>query len=97
MDNLTRDVMAANAAGMSYGKWKAMHPNTSELHSQEKIDIYIDERIKTCPICGREFIPSPYSNKYCSKPCSEEANRVLGRIRHRNKKDAKMAGEFDEG
>lgn len=29
-DNLTRDAIAAERAGMSYGKWKAMHPNTKK-------------------------------------------------------------------
>ena len=29
-DNLTRDAIAAERAGMSYGKWKAMHPYTKK-------------------------------------------------------------------
>lgn len=30
LDNLTRDVLAAERAGMSYGQWKALHPNTKK-------------------------------------------------------------------
>jgi len=30
LDNLTMDAMAAQAAGTSYGKYKAMHPETRE-------------------------------------------------------------------
>lgn len=37
MDNLTRDAIAAQKAGMSYGKYKALHPNTRDDDEKEEI------------------------------------------------------------
>jgi len=31
-DNLALDAMDARAAGMTYGKWKAMHPHTKNAN-----------------------------------------------------------------
>jgi len=46
-----------------------------------------------CPICGVEFTPQKH-RRYCSEACSEQANRINCKERHRraNAKRAKKPG-----
>ena len=65
-DRLTMDSIAAQKAGMSYGKWKALHPHTEV----EEPDVLNEEPKRLCKICGQE-IPE-YRHKlalYCSEEC----------------------------
>jgi predicted nucleic acid-binding Zn ribbon protein len=69
-DRLSREATLAIAAGMSYGKWKAMQP---------LIDIPTDTisegRTRACQRCGKPF---PLNNrgagvkKFCSDECREK-------------------------
>ena len=67
-DKLAQDAAAALAAGMTYGKWKAMnsHPVTIEKK--------IPDGWRVCEWCGKPFRPSTKSNKrFCEVYCQKEA------------------------
>lgn len=67
MDHLTRDVLAAERAGMSYGQWKAQHPHTGE---DEPAEPDPDKHVFVCKNCGGRFIRrSGHPIKYCSEEC----------------------------
>ena len=72
LDNLARDAAAALAANMSYGKWKALHPNT-----KDKCDEPLPQDSPTCQECGQPFRPRSYvKQKYCCVECQRaSANR----------------------
>lgn len=85
MDQLTKDSIAAQKAGMSYGQWKALHPNTGEAPKPVEVDI---ERIRTCVICGKQFVVGVgKSKKYCGVECSYEAKRIRCRDAYRRRKE----------
>ena len=69
MDNLAKDAAAALAAGMSYGKWKAMQ-GYSELKKKDEIP----EGWRACKHCGKPFKPI---NKqiYCEFACQKAAQK----------------------
>lgn len=88
LDRLTRDALAAEKAGMSYGKYKALHPHTpeegDEIEPEEEVDekpkpikLGPNQRLGTCAHCGQPFVLGfKQSNKlYCSSAC---------RIKHGN-------------
>lgn len=67
-DKLTQENAQALAAGMSYGKWKALHPVSVE----EKLSKpYYN--IKKCAFCGFEFRSDSGKKVYCSDSCREKA------------------------
>jgi hypothetical protein len=71
MDNLTKDVLAAEKAGMSYGQWKAFHPHTDP----DKMPLIRYPKRKPegssaiCPVCGKQFEVTKDRAKYCSTDC----------------------------
>lgn len=72
MDNLTKDVLAAEKAGMSYGHWKALHPHT-DADKMPRVR-YPKRAASTgyteiCPVCGRQFEVTKNRAKYCSAEC----------------------------
>ena len=89
MDRLTMDSIAAQKAGMSYGKWKAMHPHTGS-------DYLPDEDVKLCVICGKPLPTTRVGSggkrkKYCSPGCSYEANVIKNREFYQKRKERLMA------
>ena len=66
-DKLAREAAQALACNMSYGKWKAMQPVVKVEKKQ------IPEGWKECPVCGKVFKPSKYSQKYCEPYCRNQA------------------------
>lgn len=79
-DNLTLDAMDAEQAGMSYGQYKALHPNTAFANEQRLQDMNKpkQQRIvtravyeKICPVCGKKFTCHNRSRLYCSDRCKE--------------------------
>lgn len=69
-DKLTQENAQALAAGMSYGKWKALQPVAVEEKKPPK-PIY---NMRVCVICGLEYRGSENGKqKYCSKKCAREA------------------------
>ena len=74
-DKLAQDAAAALAAGMSYGKWKAM---------QDPVRIYKPQDLapgwKLCAWCGKPFMIKTKKNKlYCDAYCQRLAQRARDR------------------
>ena len=66
-DKLAQDAAKALAAGMSYGKWKAMQkpaePTEPKVHRKPFV----------CEYCGKTFYTTTnHKRKYCSDYCSQE-------------------------
>ncbi len=70
MDRLTLASIAAQKAGMSYGKYMA------SMHNPVAVETADTPKKRLCPICGKEI--SKYANgnrRYCSDSCRYEAGR----------------------
>ena len=94
MDNLAKDAAAALAAGMSYGKWKAIHGDTKDAQEEESAQ----EGWRICQQCGRPFKPkSRRQQKYCDSVCQQDAqyerDREKYRTRNREYQRRKREGE----
>lgn len=71
LDNLTRDVLAAEAAGFGphYGDYIAKFGHTGKQEPKK-----MDKRTIVCAGCGTVFYASDnLSRKYCSPECREKA------------------------
>lgn len=80
-DKLTRENAQALAAGMSYGKWKALQP-VPVKEETPPLPIY---NMRKCAYCGLEFRQSDGSGrkKYCSDRCCKAAYDKKYRERQR--------------
>ena len=82
MDQLTLDSIAAEKAGMSYGKWKALQAKPIEA-AIPKIDedelVIAGEPQRRCLLCGKNITYSHGSRKYCSGDCYDEVQKVRQR------------------
>ena len=98
MDRLTRDSIAAQRAGMTYGKWKMLHPHTEEADLPDEIKVPRKKeekprQVKLCKICGKPIINSRTKGSgsqkrlYCSRECAYEAIKMHERERYRKKGD----------
>ena len=86
-DRLTMDSIAAQKAGMSYGRWKAQHPHTEAPEPEPPKK----GPQKLCKICGRE-IPNSYPGRlYCGMTCSYEGKLASARKCYSKKKGRMMA------
>lgn len=75
-DKLSQEASAALAAGMSYGKWKAMQTPV-EVKSKPKLGA-----THICEYCGEKFIQYDHiRRKYCCEAHREAANNKKGRER----------------
>lgn len=70
-DKLAQDVAAAMAAGMSYGKWKALQGIPARAETVKGMP----EGWKKCPWCGVIFKPH-VNQKYCDIQCQRTAQRA---------------------
>ena len=98
MDQLTRDCIAARKAGMTYGKWKALHPGVvpvAEPEPEEVPEEMPKRAVRICPICGGN-VPSDMhgSVKYCSVECKYEFIRRKQRDYYRRKKARESNGKI---
>lgn len=97
LDRLTRDVLAAQAAGMSYGKYKAAHPHTPEDDEEPEpakpqTDPGIYER--TCTVCGKVFyVRSRAQRNYCGDWC----RRIAKSQREQNLREMKKQEALANG
>lgn len=75
-DRLSRDAMAARAAGMSYGQWKAEHPITPDEEPEPKItDTGVRE--VACLHCGKTILlRGNTSRRYCDDVCRQRAGNA---------------------
>lgn len=96
-DNLTLDAIDAERAGMSYGKYKAMHPKTKDAN-EARLDALNKRppRKKTepkqrniyalrCCVCDRVFESTNKARRHCSDECKAKHDGVRWRKRHQNK------------
>lgn len=90
MDNLAKDAAAALAAGMSYGKWKALHPKTDAAEPQDE---EIPYGWKMCKYCGKYFKSRKPGQRYCDIQCQMAAQRIRDREYKRNLAEKKRAEE----
>ena len=94
LDNLTKDVLEAEKAGMSYGQWKALHPHTK--YSGKKRSRLKMEEAKTyrkCVICGATFEVKYPHHVMCSDECREERDRQHNRAwQEKHRAQMKMEG-----
>lgn len=76
LDHLTRDVLAAEKAGMSYGKWKAEHPHTLDEDDEEEQELDPDKEVATCEHCGERFIKFKWqkTRRFCGADCQKNYN-----------------------
>lgn len=92
-DRLSQDATVAILCGMSYGKYKALHPRTEDLQagkSKEEKPKY--ERI--CRGCGKAFQTNKGSRWYCDDLCKRRKENE--RHRERAKAAAECGGEYGE-
>lgn len=95
MDQLTMDSIAAQKAGMSYGKWKALQPRTEAVRPVVKVPEEPEDM--KCVVCGKEipitYIGSGGHNRICcSDACSYERMKERNRLYYHRKKERMMAG-----
>lgn len=89
-DNLSLDAMDALAAGMTYGKWKALHPETKEANesrlSQPAPKREYKETPKVyeyiCRGCGKKFTTTTKPRRYCDDHCKRLKDSANYRAAH---------------
>lgn len=77
-DKLTRDSVAAQNAGMTYGQYMARkrpEPGMAEEGDEQR----------ACLHCGKNFEPSFYYRKYCSDACRRMHEMERRRKREKRK------------
>ena len=72
-NNLDIDVRNADALGLSYGQYKALHydPNAPRVKREKK-------PLKICPVCGKGVYPPQL--KFCSDECRREREKETRRV-----------------
>lgn len=87
MDNLAKDVAAALAAGMSYGRWKALNPYTKDQEEEPAVP----EGLLICKRCGKPFKPKSYRKQvYCEYECQQAAIKERDNTRRKEYYRANM-------
>lgn len=89
MDKLSRDAAAAWAAGLSYGKWKALQEEKArDLEHRAQEIAYGQEKRKNCIVCGRPIPAKARRRLYCGEQCVARARagqKKIWRDAHREK------------
>lgn len=88
LDNLTRDALAAQAAGQSYGQYKAAHPHTG---SNPPPDPDPGRDTFTCAWCGAVVVTRGKARrKYCCENCRQNYQRQKDKERKEAMKNGSM-------
>ena len=91
-DKLAQDVSKAIAAGMSYGKWKAMQDNPV------KVKEGIPEGWLVCQYCGKPFKPKTKRRQfYCEAGCQVQAQYKRDRAKMAQYKKEWRAKQKERG
>ena len=78
MDNLAKEAVIARAAGMSYGKWKALHPcPPAPKYTPEQMLAIETGKLKICNHCRELYDKGGI--KYCSVECRKKARTQRGK------------------
>ena len=105
MDKLTMDTIAAQRAGMSYGRYKAIHPQSCPSSTEIK-PIAPPEPPKPGPVivsrpcarCRKMFeVDSKNRRRYCSPECAAAAIEESRRESARKRRAAEKAERHQEG
>ena len=76
MDRLAREAAAAQAEGLTYGQWKAKHPDG--LPDPQKPPLAqkpkTDPDMRACVRCGKMFFATHRNRKYCDDLCRGQAS-----------------------
>lgn len=98
-DNLTLDAMDAERAGMSYGNYKALHPNTKDANEARLVEMNAPKEkkqykahqayVRTCFHCGKQFMATRKNGRYCSLECKHDSDNMRWRMRYGKKKARK--------
>lgn len=85
LDNLATNVLAAEKAGLSYGKYMALK------HEKEQPPKMAESPSppgwKVCPQCGKKFYAEHGKRRYCSEFCHQQANYKAHRDRIVNSRE----------
>ncbi len=90
-DSLAMDAIAATDAGMTYGKWKAVHPNTK---AENEAKLAIEKPKKTisvyehvCRGCGITFLTTNQKRWYHDDACKykKDQEKTNAKKREREK------------
>lgn len=93
IDNLTKDALLAEQAGMTYGKWKALHPYTKPDPNRHGPRFLVCR----CKICGKIFETTGRRKAACSDACYGELHRRNNRESHERRKALRaLAGEDEK-
>ena len=87
-DKLSIESSKAIAAGMSYGKWKALQSEGLIQQTEYAEDFAYDDygTDTVCPYCGNTFrlyITRGRKQKYCSRRCEQKANYKYIKVKDR--------------
>ena len=88
-DNLTLDAMDAEAAGMSYGQYKAIHPVTKTANEPRLAAKKPTRVVKVykfiCGRCGCKFTTENPKRRYCSDGCKAKNDGKTYRTKAKKK------------
>lgn len=83
MDKLAYENHLALAAGMSYGKWKAMQDPVKIEKKPGPFKI----QTRICAYCGCEYVPTNNRNRaYCGARCRKLRNAEMAAEKYRQNK-----------
>lgn len=80
LDQLTKDSISAQKAGMSYGRYMAMKPQKGYAPKVET-----EEEWPVCKVCGKVMVDVRKGRMYCSPECSAYIASIKCRERYRKK------------
>lgn len=90
-DHLELCAAAARAEGLSYGQWKAKHPEglpDGFKIEPKKVEIAPPCYTRVCWICGQKFTATNPKKTYCSRSCKDK--RAWAARMDRKRKEAKQ-------
>lgn len=91
MDKLTMDAIAAQQAGMSYGKYKAAHPGTylTSVEIEPPKPPKPEPVRRSCARCGKMFeVDAHKRQRYCSIECAAAAAKERDAELRRKQREA---------
>lgn len=96
MDQLTLDCIAAQKAGMTYGKWKALQPRVEvvmpeqEELPEEEPDVKKEPPKRLCKACGK-VVTGHGCRRYCDDACAYEGVKARTRAYYKRKMERMKA------
>ena len=95
-DRLTILATAAIKAGMSYGKYMALHGYNPPIIRREPEPDDNEDNNAICPECGKPFHKTDKRREYCSFDCYSAYSRKRANRRYYEKRAAMAAKKKEE-